>query len=259
MKRIIYSIYTNNLDPHTSATDFKKSQFEKYKYKLEESQKQYAKLCNADYFLHKTSTVNYNNVQFEKILLLEKHAENYDEILYLDFDVVPMTKVNYFEFHDMNKLSCHALNRKPKEVDLRRWLNKGKQQHQQNVYVKTCAKNAMLSLDFINGNDLLINTGVIGCNKNIVNQIDFSNKRNILYNILEEAMTDNLYPDELSKSFFHNNEVYLSYIVEKYNIPFINLGMPWNFILDGYCRKPSAAAHLLHHVNKEFEISFGKI
>ena len=70
-------------------------------------------------------------------------------------------------------------------------------------------------------------------------------------------MIDNLYPDELSKCFFHNNEVYLSYIVEKYNIPFINLGMPWNFILDGYCKKPSAAAHLLHHVNKEFEISFG--
>ena len=32
MKRIIYSIYTDNLEPHTSATDFKKSQFEKYKY-----------------------------------------------------------------------------------------------------------------------------------------------------------------------------------------------------------------------------------
>jgi len=259
MKRIIYSIYTNNLDAHTSATDFKKSQFEKYKHKLEESQKQYAKLCNADYTLHKTSTVDYNDVQFEKLLLLEKHAEDYDEMLYLDFDVVPMTKVNYFEFHDMNKLTSYGLIRKPKETDLRKWLRKGRQQHQQNVYVKTCAKNAMLSLNGINGNDLLINTGVIGCNRNIAYQINFSNKKNILYDVLEEAIEDNLYPNEISNSFFHNNEVYLSYIVEKYDIPYADIGMPWNFILDGYCKKPSSAAHLLHHVNKEFEISFGKI
>ena len=115
MKRIIYSIYTNNLHPHTSATDFKKSQFEKYKNKLGESQKQYANFCNADYFLHETSTLNYNDVQFEKLLLLEKHAIDYDEILYLDFDIVPITKVNYFEFHNMNNLTCHRLNRKPRD------------------------------------------------------------------------------------------------------------------------------------------------
>ena len=259
MKRIIYSIYTNNLDPHTSATDFKKSQFEKYKYKLEESQKQYAKLCNADYILHKTSTMDYNDVQFEKLLLLEKHAEDYDEILYLDFDVVPISKVNYFEFHDMNKLSCHALRRKPTNSQLRKILFHKKPAHRQNVFIKTCAKNAMLSLSGINGNDLLINTGVVGCNKNIAYQIEFSNKKNILHNILQEAMIDNLYPDEISDAFFHNNEVYLSYIIEKYNIPFTDIKISWNFILDGYCKKPSAAAHLLHHVNKEFEISFGKI
>jgi len=257
MKRIIYSIYTNNLDPHTSATDFKKLQFEKYKNKLEQSQKKYAKLCNADYVLHKTSTVNYNNVQFEKLLLLEKHAQDYDEILYLDFDVVPISKVNYFEFHDMNKLTCHGLNRKPKTKDLRQILLSEKPAHQQNMYIKTCAKNAMLSLSGINGNDLLINTGVVGCNKNVAYEINFSDKKNILYDVLEEAIEDNLYPDEISDAFFHNNEVYLSYIVEKYDIPYADIGMPWNFILDGYCKKPSAAAHLLHHVNKEFEISFG--
>ena len=259
MKRIIYSIYTDNLEPHTSATDFKKSQFEKYKYELEESQKKYAKFCKADYILHKTSTVDYNDVQFEKLLLLEKHAEDYDEMLYLDFDVIPISTVNYFEFHDMNKLTSHRLNRKPRDDELKKLLKRGKREHQQSVYVKTCAKNAMLSLHNINGNDLFINTGVVGCNREIAYKIDFSNKKNILYNILEEAKIDNLYPEEISNWFFHNNEVYLSYIIEKYNIPFMDIGMAWNFILDGYCKKPSAAAHLLHHVNKEFEISFGKI
>ena len=42
------------------------------------------------------------------------------------------------------------------------------------------------------------------------------------------------------------------------NIPFINIGQPWNFMLDRACPEPSAGAYMWHHVNKEFELSFGK-
>ena len=69
MKRIIYSIYTNNLDFHTSATNYKKSQFEKWKVNIENNQKEYAYMCGADYNLHSTLTTLYDEVQFEKILL----------------------------------------------------------------------------------------------------------------------------------------------------------------------------------------------
>lgn len=257
MKRIIYSIYTNNLDPHTSATDHKKSQFEKWKDNIENNQKEYAYMCGADYNLHSTLTTLYDEVQFEKILLLEKYADNYDEILYLDFDVVTNSKVNYFEFHDMTKLTAHGLDRTPKPYQLKKIMDEGL--HNQNMFAKTCAKNAMLLLDDIIGNSLVINTGVVGCNKNVAYELNFKNKLHNLHNLLQEAKEDNLYPSQISDGFFKNNEVYMSYLIEKYNIPFTNIGMPWNFILDGYCRKPSAAAHFIHHVNKEFEISFEKI
>jgi hypothetical protein len=70
------------------------------------------------------------------------------------------------------------------------------------------------------------------------------------------AIADNLYPKEIHKRWTYNNEVFVSYLIEKYNIPYINIGIQWNFILDHISPQPSAAAYLIHHVNKEFELSF---
>ena len=64
MKRIIYSIYTNTVNNHSSVNDFKKSQFEKYKKQIKKSQEDYAKLCDADYKLYKTRIVDYDKIQF---------------------------------------------------------------------------------------------------------------------------------------------------------------------------------------------------
>ncbi|MEJ6809392.1 MAG: hypothetical protein QNK69_03645 [Amylibacter sp.] len=257
MKRIIYSIYTDDINPHSSAPDHKKSQFEKWKSEIESNQKEYAFLCGADYNLNTTCSTSYDEIQFEKILLLEKYAQEYDEILYLDFDVVAHTNVNYFEFHDMSKLTGHALDRTPRDYELKEILNFGL--HNQNMFAKTCAKKAMLLLDNIVGNSLIVNTGVIGCNKNIAYELGFKDRLPQLHSLLDEAKNDNLYPFQISDGFFRNNEVYISFLIERYNIPFINIGMPWNFILDGYCGTPSSAAHLVHHVNKEFEISFENV
>ena len=39
-------------------------------------------------YLHRTNTTDYNSIQFEKIIQFEQYAEQYDAVLYLDFDVV---------------------------------------------------------------------------------------------------------------------------------------------------------------------------
>ena len=45
----------------------------------------------------------YNIVNFYKIYLLYELAKQYDEVLYLDFDVVPMQHVDFFEHWDLTK------------------------------------------------------------------------------------------------------------------------------------------------------------
>ena len=59
----------------------------------------------------------------------------------------------------------------------------------------------------------------------------------------------------LGINFYYNNEVYISYLIEKEEIPHTDLSISWNFILDGYQRRPTAAGYFIHHVNKEFELS----
>ena len=45
----------------------------------------------------------YNIVNFYKIHLLYELSKEYDEVLYLDFDVVPMKYDNFFEHWDLSK------------------------------------------------------------------------------------------------------------------------------------------------------------
>lgn len=257
MKRIVYSIFNDNVDQnHKSTNDFKLGQFRKYKQQIIESQQNYAAKCGAEYKLFETTTTNYNDIQFEKIKLLEELAESYDQLLYLDFDVVPTdTAKNIFDSFDFNTIGIHPLYRTPSIEELHdalmyKWFDT------MNVYCKTCAKNAMLLLDGINGSDKIYNTGVIIAGKDVVKQLQFTHLRPQLDRLLDIAKDDNIYPEEISTTFYYNNEIYITYLIERNKIPYTDLSAAWNFILDGYQPDISAGAYFIHHVNKEFEKSF---
>ena len=257
MKRIIFSIFNGNVDQnHKSTNDYKLSQFNKFKPKLIECKNDYAKKCNADFILHEVPITDYNSLQFEKIIQLEKYAYEYDEILYLDFDVIPANYArNIFDCIDTSKIAMHPLRRDLKHGKLRSALNNNWMDNQ-NVFVKTCAKKAMLLLDGINGNDLLYNTGVTLGNSEIIKRINFTEQLSELHNILDEAKEDSLFPEQITKNFYYNNEVYMSYLVERDNIPHVDLTMNWNFIIDDVQTYPTSAGELMHYVRKEFEQAF---
>ena len=48
-------------------------------------------------------------------------------------------------------------------------------------------------------------------------------------------------------------------LVEKYKLSHTEIGMQWNFILDNFSPWPSAGAYMLHHVKKEFNLSFNDL
>jgi len=256
VKRIIFSIYNDNVDQNHKSTDsYKLSQFRKYEKPLIDCKKQYAEKYGADFVLHRTETTDYNSIQFEKIILLENYAGLYDEIVYLDFDVVPTGYApNIFKNIDFETLGVYPLRR-----DLTRGLIKERLDadalDNQNVFCKTCAKKAMLLIEGINGNDLLYNTGVVSGGSKIIKELNFVDQLPELHALLDEAREDSLYPEGITKNFYYNNEVYISYLIEKEEIPHTDLSISWNFILDGYQRRPTAAGYFIHHVNKEFELS----
>jgi len=254
MKRIIFSIFSNEIEKdHQSSNDYKKEQFAKYADLLEEKQKEYARVCGADYNLFKVETERYDQIQFDKIHMFDELVYDYDEILYLDFDVVPQKEDNFFENHDLDSVCAYSFERKPSQRVIARKI-KEDDFDCMNVFSKGCCKQSMLLLHDIISDYSIINTGVLGMNKRSVANLNFTDDIAEAWTTYFECRNDNIYPEEISKYWRGNNEVFITYLIEKNNIPFSNIGMPSNFMLDEYEPNPSDAAYLLHYVHKEFNL-----
>tara|TARA_Y100001958_G_C21180987_1_gene510855 strand:- start:560 stop:1339 length:780 start_codon:yes stop_codon:yes gene_type:complete len=256
MKRIVYSIYTNNIEDHTSTSAFKRSQFEKYKIQLEKRQEKYANICDAQYKLFKATNTNFIDIQFEKLILFTELAKEYDEVLYLDFDVIPITNKIFFDSFNLNKISGYKLDR---VTDIMHKIEKKIKYNtfnKMNMFCKTCCKKAMLLLKDVDSDNYIFNTGVFAGNKKSIKELNFISRLKETKDVYKEALTDNLYPKEINKWWNPNNEVFVSYMIEKFNVPYNNIGLQWNFILDNWNPKPSASGYLLHYIKKEFNLTF---
>lgn len=258
MKRLIFSVYTDKLDPHSSASEYKKEQFRIYRDRIIQIQQGYAFYCNADYVLQTANISDYNLLQFEKLAFFQRAAERYDEVLYIDFDVLPMTKLNFFNKFDLNSICAYSFGRDMNKKDLLE-AAKWNQFDPMNIYAKTCCKNAMLLMHDVIGNNELINTGVLGGNKNSIAKLNFLDNLDEMHETFHQALEDNIYPENITDNWFPNNEAFISYLIEKNEVPFTNIGLQWNFILDKFCPRITSACHFVHHVNKEFELSFNDV
>ena len=253
MKRIIFSIYTDDVDKHTSVTDYKRNQFRRYKSLLEQRHKQYAKYCNAEYELFTVDETDYDKIQFYKLLKAEELTQYYDEVLYLDFDVVPISRNSFFEKFDLDKICVFSIPISlPQQVV--EWRNQDQSWHTMDMYSKCCVKNSMLLLNDVVGKMECFNTGVYGVNKQSAEQLNFSGNLQYCHDVFEDAKVDNIYPEVMNRVWQPNNEVYSSFLVELNNIEITNIGMPWNFILDHNYKTPTIASYLAHCVNKDFSI-----
>ena len=114
-------------------------------------------------------------------------------------------------------------------------------------------------IDDIVGSENIVNTGVICANKNSVEKLSFTERMNDMNKKLALAIEDNLYPDLMSKAWIKNNEVYFSYLLEKYNIEFNNIGIQWNYILDDIITETTSGAYLIHQVNKDFHETISRL
>ena len=265
MKRLIYSVYKEDIDEHQSCGDYKRSQFKKYKNQIQETQQKYADKCGAEYKLIDPNNTDYNKIQLEKLLLLEDFIEDYDEVLYIDFDVIPVTDTSFFEAFDLNFLCFHEVVKDmlsiqyeelKKDVYFRKLANVIRRYTPMSPFTKMAAKNSMLMLDNIVGRETVINTGVVGGNKHSIGLLKLKDRVDMIDEKLEQAREDNIYPDNISDMFFQNNETYMSYIVEKFNLPYKDIGQQWNYVLYKEDDYPHSNNHFLHYISKDFHCCF---
>ena len=230
MTNIIFDVWTDFYG--RGQPEWRAQQWLKYKDILIEKHKKYAEICGSEYRHYKIDhkdEINFITLNFMKIYIAEDLAQKYDKVLYLDLDVIPRTKINFFEYHDFSKFLCHRTSAPD-------W--------------KIYRKRLMLKSEGISSNHNIINTGVFGMTKEICDLIKFREReKQINADYPEWLISDenNIMNREISA----NNEIYLSYIIEKYGVPTSDISQAWNFIVDKNYPK-SDACHFLHMSHKEF-------
>ena len=206
MNRLLYTIYSNNFLP------------EYYK-DIVTIQQDYADKCNADYMVHNIKQpMSFADLQMQKLLLLE--SQFYNQIVYIDFDVIPQIHSNnIFEQH--YDLAMLPLIRYPHLCE------KMKIKNNVHRYYNTLSKSK----------EVIFNTGVIATTMDKVRELKLSQR----YEKFKLAKTD------------INNEAYITWLLETYNISYNTLPLSYNNIVDKTFPKPlHNISNFIHFSNKQF-------
>lgn len=277
VKNIIYSFYID-IEPNNKKHINTKNRLKKYYKDLISVKQEYAKKCNADFIMYGQDEIydsfkeKYNLYEFDtlnlyKHFLYENLLNKYDNILYLDFDVIPNTNHSFFEQFDMNKINVRSVNSTientwPKDAKFNR--DEKRKNHDYNIkkhfdkysmYIKALAKQSMF---FTNENyDVtfeVINTGIICASSKQLKKIQLMKNLNNLIKTLYKAKDEKYFGDTISNLYEPNNETFFTYLLEKNNIDWYNLPKIWHDMI--LKNDDISNSYMLHVINKKFESYF---
>ena len=219
-------------------------------------------------FKEKYEDYEFDVLNLFKIHLLEKVAKEYDNVLYLDMDVVPNTKKNFFEEFDMNKICVRSINATTDVLPLKfqKHIKSGKKSYikiirlldRYNEHVKALCKKAMLINQNIPCKDYeLANTGIVGGGKDIINQLKFTDSLDHMLEVLEETKKELFYDKDITDYFFPNNEVFFHYLLDKNKLNWYNLPENWHKIHYGLedleITDEYKECKMIHLISKKFD------
>jgi hypothetical protein len=285
MSKIIYSLYIDlpedELDffdknivknKQVSRNVITRNQFKKNYDKLKGLQQLYAEQNKCDYILFENDEkfinfktlfnekypylTSYNIVNFYKIYLLYDLSKKYDEILYLDFDVVPLNNENFFEHNDLSK-GIFVLNNNDKVNKL---TDIGENtQTIRSPNAKYYNAQAMLFEKGLSTENDVVNTGIIGINKEHLIKLnyfkDFDDNMNMMTNLKSDT---NMFPKRIVKYFGYDNETLFSLKIKENKVPVKWLSKKWHYFFDWPVYIPNDIT-FVHAINKRFDVIWDKM
>ena len=278
MKRLIYSMYVNipseDIEKQHADCDWTKNNTHTTTNKLldnkdwlTDKQSNYAKLCGADYrlfdyngfvefrdlfFQDRPYISTYDVINFYKIWLLST-LDEYDEILYLDLDVIPWTKENIFEAFDFDdgiicrvnhegkfslntNISYNPTIRAPKA----KWWN---------------ARALLLDEGFTGENDVY-NTGIVGGSRAQIKKLNYFEEFDKALDIMHEmTLEDCGYPPPIRRMFGYDNETLFNYKMQMNEVKLLEMDNTWHFIMNKNKNFIISDAKMVHVISKEFEFA----
>ena len=278
---VVYSIYIdiddNNLDNpgwwengvqiKTNKSLETKLAFLRNYEKLNQVKKDYAENIGADYILFENDNQykdyfksfkknypqisEYDVVNFYKQWLMLKMAEKYDNVCYLDFDVIPNTKEDIFKAHKIDTHFACAENNSlavwGKIIDSNRY--------------NTCIRNpaskywnchAMLFQEGYEPETDVFNTAIMVSSSKIINQLNYFGNFDETLKLMSFVKNDknSIYPHNIKRVFGYDNETVFAYkrVVNKIEIDYITDDWHWRVDTDIW----KEDAKMFHVMNKKF-------
>ena len=235
--------------------------------KLNQVKKDYAESIGADYILFENDNQykdyfksfkknypqisEYDVVNFYKQWLMLKMAEKYDNVCYLDFDVIPNTKEDIFEAHKIDTHFACAENNSlavwGKIIDSNRY--------------NTCIRNpaskywnchAMLFQEGYEPETDVFNTAIMVSSSKIINQLNYFGNFDETLKLMAFVKNDknSIYPHNIKRVFGYDNETVFAYkrVVNEIEIDYITDDWHWRVDTDIW----KEDAKMFHVMNKKF-------
>tara|TARA_Y100001935_G_scaffold236747_1_gene221666 strand:+ start:3196 stop:4023 length:828 start_codon:yes stop_codon:yes gene_type:complete len=273
MNRLIFSLYVEVpdnefVDNVETNLNTKKEMNDNYQ-KLVDCKQQYADSIGVDFVMVNKYKeyydemkskypflTTYNIINFYKIYLLYKFSSKYDEILFLDFDVVPNTKENFFEVWDLSK-GVAILNNNDKVLRMSQITEKTQTiRSPTSKYYNTQAM--LLDMDMKTENDV-INTGIIGINKsNLYKLAYFNNFDQDMIKMTQLKFDTSVFPKKIVEFFGYDNETLFGVKLKQNNVDVQWLDNKWHYFFDNWLFIPNDTK-FIHAINKRFDIVWRNI
>jgi hypothetical protein len=272
--KVIYSVYvevpakehygkSKQIYDTVEKADITVNAFKKHYTKLVESKKKYADSIGVSFKMfeydkqYQTFEKNllkdfpeltgYEIINFYKIHLLYELAKKYDEILYLDFDAVPLTNESFFEHWDLSKGICVYNNNAHIIKD--RKVSQGIRSPSAKYF--NC--QAMLIDKGLGAKNDVINTGIVGARKEDIIKLDFFGGFKDTIDLMTKLRSDtSLYPQNIVDMFRYDNETIFSYKREINKIKLQWLDDEWHYFFDKQHFIPDETK-IVHCVCKDFD------
>jgi hypothetical protein len=289
-KRIVFSLYIDipkeDLDwqpPHHGhsipKTEHTKIEFQKNSPWLRKMQEKYCESINVPYKLFEydqdyieyrdwvlstyPQITHYNIVNFYKIHCMYELIKDYDEILYLDYDVIPNTNENFFEAFDLSTgiaiMEGLAPSQKPIPktthgviANCNLWMPSIRSPAAKWWNAKALA--VLTGLPTSEENIKIFNTGIVGASAEQLRKLDYYSNFDETLALMDELKVneDEMWPECLQKLFGWDNETIWAYKTQLNDVKWHVLGGQWHHFMDKENYIPRNAK-FIHVINKNFD------
>ncbi len=196
----------------------------------------------------------YNIVNFYKIYLMYELSKQYEDILYLDFDAVPVSNNNFFDTWDLTKGIAILTNKSHVDTNLHTKNIKKISQSVRSPTAKYWNCRALLLESNMSGKNEVYNTGIVGINRYHLKKLNYWSEFDKLISKMNFLIKDkdSMFPTHIQNIFGYDNETIWSYKMEINNVSVQYLTEEWHHFMDKWNYIPKYT-NIVHVINKNFK------